>query len=678
MSRGFKVFMGLVSSRGRVIACTAAFAQSALSACGTEFADCSSTRSCAGDMRDSGAAGTLNSSAVSSPTGTGGAGAGSQSAPEETGGRGAEEGTGDTDAGPAPEPAAGAPCSAVGALACAGTAQKVVLFCDGSSWTEHETCDSEENCDGASPSCAAILPECQDRLPGDRGCLEHQAYVCGPDLVSAEREDCEGLCSEGVCQPPVCGDERVQSSLGETCDDGNDVDTDECPGTCEAAACGDGFVWEGVEVCDPGAAADCHARCNWIWGVAEGPCALQRVTGAVKCWGPNDWGRLGLGDKVPRGDLPGQMGADLPAVDLGTGRSAVHLSTRFGHTCAVLDDQSLKCWGGNSEGELGLGHVFHMGDHPLEMGDHLPAVDLGTTPAKPTRVAVGASHTCALFNTGQIKCWGSNWSGQLGLGDMESRGTEPGTMGDSLPFVTFGLHTEATDIVAHTDFTCARFTNGRVRCWGENWSGQLGYGDQNNRGDKASTMSATVDLGSGVTVQQLAAGYEHVCALLTGGAVKCWGSNWVGQLGQGDANERGTGANQMGDYLPPVDLGTGEIAIQVAAGYYHSCALLERGAIKCWGENWSGQLGVGLAVPSLGKSPGEMGDALPAVDLGGKKAVHVTAHDFSTCARLEDGSLRCWGANVLDYAGALGLGDNVDRGRDPADMGENLPEVKLD
>src|SRR5205823_3943102 len=136
--------------------------------------------------------------------------------------------------------------------------------------------------------------------------------------------------------------------------------------------------------------------------------------GAVKCWGRNDGGQLGLGDTVDRGDGAGEMGDSLPAVDLGTGRTAVAISAGDFFTCALLDNASVKCWGANSEGQLGLGDTSARGDDPGEMGDSLPAVDLGTGR---TAVAIdsGNIHTCALLDDTSVKCWGQNLSGQLGL-----------------------------------------------------------------------------------------------------------------------------------------------------------------------------------------------------------------------------------------------------------------------
>jgi alpha-tubulin suppressor-like RCC1 family protein len=149
--------------------------------------------------------------------------------------------------------------------------------------------------------------------------------------------------------------------------------------------------------------------------------------------GVNWDGQLGLGDTANRGDGPGEMGDALPSIDLGRGRSATALSAGNYHTCAVLDDGAVKCWGFNGFGQLGLGDTAWRGDGPGEMGDALPSIDLGT--GRSATALTATSHTCALLDHGSLKCWGQNEYGQLGLGDTAFRGDGPGEMGDALPAV---------------------------------------------------------------------------------------------------------------------------------------------------------------------------------------------------------------------------------------------------
>jgi alpha-tubulin suppressor-like RCC1 family protein len=400
--------------------------------------------------------------------------------------------------------------------------------------------------------------------------------------------------------------------------------------------------------------------------------------GSVKCWGFNNFGQLGLGDTQSRGDDPGEMGANLPAVDLGPGRTALQVTAGSSHACARLDDGTVKCWGRNNFGQLGLGDLLERGDDPGEMGANLPAVNLG--PGRTAlQVTASASYTCARLDDGSVKCWGFNGTGQLGLGDTQHRGDGPGEMGANLPVAALGPGRTALQLTtASYSHTCARLDDGSVKCWGFNDNGQLGLGDTQSRGDGPGEMGANlpaVDLGAGRTALQLTAGNFQTCARLDDGSVKCWGWNLSGiSLGLGDTQARGDGPGEMGASLPTVDLGAGRTVLQVAAGGAHTCARLDDGSVKCWGANDLGGLGLG-DTRNRGDGPGEMGANLPAVDLGpGRTALQLTAGDSHTCARLDDGSVKCWGRNDR---GQLGLGDLLERGDGPGEMGAALPVAQL-
>ena len=408
---------------------------------------------------------------------------------------------------------------------------------------------------------------------------------------------------------------------------------------------------------------------------ANHTCALLD-SGALKCWGFNQSGQLGLGDDVSRGDSFQEMGNSLPALDLGGARTAVVVTAGGSHVCALLDNGTVRCWGDNASGQLGLGDTADRGDTTGEMGDALPTVDLGTGRTA-TAIAAGASHTCAVLDNGSVKCWGSNNGGQLGLGDTANRGDTTGEMGDALPTVNLGTGRTATAISAGTH-TCAVLDNGTIKCWGGNLFGQLGLGDTASRGDGANEMGdnlPAVSLGTGRTATAVSLGAFHTCARLDNATVKCWGFNSsAGRLGLGDAANRGDGANEMGDNLPTVNLGTGRSATAIDAGSAHTCALLDNGAAKCWGSNTQGQLGQGDTT-ARGFTSGQMGDSLTAIDLGtGRTATAITAGDFHTCARLDNAKLRCWGDNAN---GGLGIGDTADRGDTAGEMGDALPFVAL-
>ena len=137
-------------------------------------------------------------------------------------------------------------------------------------------------------------------------------------------------------------------------------------------------------------------------------------------------------------------------------------------------------------------------------------------------------------------------------------------------------------VTAGFQFSCALLYDGSVKCWGENYGGQLGLGDMNDRGDGANEMGLdlpAVNLGTGRTATAIQSGLNHTCAILDNGSVKCWGLNDSGQLGLGDMENRGDGTNEMGDYLPTVDLGTDVLGVahtakKISLGFNHSCAIL--------------------------------------------------------------------------------------------------------
>ncbi|XRB15687.1 EGF-like domain-containing protein [Pseudoscourfieldia marina] len=401
----------------------------------------------------------------------------------------------------------------------------------------------------------------------------------------------------------------------------------------------------------------------------------------AKCWGYNYAGALGYGDTNNRGDGPNEMGDNLPYVDLGTGRTVKQISAGGSHTCAILDNDKVKCWGWNGYGQLGYGDTTQRGDGPNEMGDNLPYVDLGTGRTV-KQISTGGINTCAILDNDKVKCWGYNRDGALGYGDTNNRGDGPNEMGDNLPYVDLGTGRTVKHISAGGYGTCALLDNDKVKCWGYNYAGALGYGDTNYRGDGSNEMGDNlpyVDVGTGRTVKQISAGGFDTCAVLDNDKVKCWGGNAAGTLGYGDTNNRGDGPNEMGDNLPYVDLGTGRTVKQISLESSHTCALLDNDKVKCWGENHSGALGYGDRN-NRGDLPNSMGDSLPYIDLGtGRTAVAIgTGHGPTlrhTCALLDNDAVKCWGSNWL--SGALGYGDTTNRGDMPNQMGDNLPYVDL-
>ncbi|MEM8816652.1 MAG: hypothetical protein AAGE85_12575 [Pseudomonadota bacterium] len=323
-----------------------------------------------------------------------------------------------------------------------------------------------------------------------------------------------------------------------------------------------------------------------------------------------------LGANLPALDLgTNQIGNSRTALLVGAGlfHSCAVLDA------VLDSNEELKCWGYNDFGQLGQEDTISRGNQPGEMGNSLDAVDVGDPKLGIAGLGVGGFHTCVLQTDGAVYCWGSNSYGQLGLGDALNRGGNPGDMGAALGAVKLGSGQTAVQLVSGSYHNCALLDSGFVKCWGRNTDGQLGQGDLLPRGDQPDELGdklPVVPLGSvNLAVTQLAAGTEHTCALIENGGVKCWGGNGFGQLGLGDTLDRGDEPGEMGFDLPFVDLGNGRTAVRISAGSTHSCALLDSGDIKCWGENDAGQLGQ-ENVASTGDAADEMGDRLVPIDIG--------------------------------------------------------------
>jgi len=499
-----------------------------------------------------------------------------------------------------------------------------------------------------------------------------------------------------ACAGVVCSEDATCNYLGQCVS--ATVDPTSCAGAEGCALPGDetvtGVTDAGLSAAD--AAADARGPADGEAGSADadagGPlevdggaalgvrlsagnghtCAIVN-NGQLKCWGGNASGQLGLGDTLGRGGAAGQMGANLPAVDLGPGRTAVEVGAGNGTTCARLDNGSVKCWGSNTGGRLGIGDTADRGDNPAEMGANLPAVNLGPGRSA-VELAVGLGFACARLDDGSVKCWGSG--AQLGLGDNQDRGGQPSHMGANLPALDFGPGRSAVQLACGGSHSCARLDDGTIKCWGDNTFGKLGLGDSAQRGAAPGQMGANlpaVNLGTGVSAVRAGIGFAHSCAIVTGNALKCWGSNG-GNLGIGAGGNRGDDPFELGDNLPFVDLGPGRSAEQVVGGFSWTCARMDDGRVKCFGSNGQGQLGLGDTL-TRGGVAGQMGANLPAIDFGaGRTARTITAGSNHGCALLDNGAIKCWGGGAN---GSLGLGDTLARGDSPGEMGDNLPAVPL-
>ena len=182
-----------------------------------------------------------------------------------------------------------------------------------------------------------------------------------------------------------------------------------------------------------------------------------------------------------------------------------------------------------------------------------------------------SAHTCAILDNGAVSCWGRGDAGQQGNGWSDK----------TTPTLTSSLGTGRTAVALSSgdSHTCAILDNGAVSCWGRGNYGQLGNGGTSNK----TTPTLTSSLGTGRTAVALSSGAFHTCAILDNGAVSCWGFGGYGQLGNGGTSDKTTPTLTS-------SLGTGRTAVALSSGDYHTCAILDNGAVSCWGAdptaNW--------------------------------------------------------------------------------------------
>jgi alpha-tubulin suppressor-like RCC1 family protein len=320
--------------------------------------------------------------------------------------------------------------------------------------------------------------------------------------------------------------------------------------------------------------------------------------GDLKCWGWDYYGQLGDGGTNTDTNAPSST-----AIDLGTGRTAVAVSAGSYHTCVILDNGDLKCWGRDNHGQLGDG-----GSNTDTNTPSSTAIDLGTGR---TAVAVDAGdyHTCAILDNGDMKCWGYDFKGQLGDG-----GSNTNTNAPSSTAIDLGTGRTAVAVSAGAYHTCAILDNGDLKCWGWDDYGQLGDGTNT---DTNAPSSTAINLGTGRTAVAVSAGAYHTCALLDNGDVKCWGRNNYGQLGDG-----GTNTDTNAPSSTAIDLGTGRTAVAMSTGETHTCAILDNGEAKCWGRDLFGQLGDG------GSNTATNAPSSTTIDLGTGRTMAVSERDL--------------------------------------------------
>jgi alpha-tubulin suppressor-like RCC1 family protein len=323
----------------------------------------------------------------------------------------------------------------------------------------------------------------------------------------------------------------------------------------------------------------------------EHTCGIN-AAGRVFCWGYNVQGQLGDGTNT-NSSTPRDTGL--------TSAIAIRGSRR--HTCAVLLDGTARCWGVNSAGELGNGAT--------STGQNTPVTVAGLTQV--THIGGGDKYSCARTADGQLYCWGLGDNGRLGTGNNTS------SLSPALVAITTSV-ASVVEVQSDAETNCARLSDGKVGCWGDNRGGQTA------RGETTATGGVPLNVVSGLTqpTRKVATGGQHACAILASGALACWGDNESGQLGLGNTTRQ----------LAPVTLTSNGTAVDVALGAKQTCSLRADRTVWCWGDNTGSRLGFASGATT---APREV------TGIGSVRAIAVGAEH--QCAVRLDGDVYCWGRN---------------------------------
>lgn len=371
------------------------------------------------------------------------------------------------------------------------------------------------------------------------------------------------------------------------------------------------------------------AQANFVPGsiaLGGGHTCAATVDGLAFCWGADTAGQLGDGTTVDRGH----------AAPVSGGRTYGAIFAGRNYTCAsTTPTPVVYCWGENGSGQLGIG----------TQSNQPTPVSVTTSGITPRLLALSLAatkpHSCAYGQLDFANCWGSDTSGQFGVG------------ADASPTHTLPFFINLPTVVTWTagaGYSCAIFssssTSGPGVCMGNNDFGQLGNGDNTK-----AAQNTPVQIQGGLSFSQLAASTQHTCGLTTSGTVYCWGSNANGRLGQPATTT---------ESLVPVQVSGVSGVVQLVAGEGHTCARTSGNQVLCWGQNDAGQLGVGGTADGFAPAPVSLPVGVTGFTLIGTGVKH-------SCGVSNTGKLYCWG---LNSTGQLGDGSTTNR---PTPMAVNDP-----
>lgn len=379
--------------------------------------------------------------------------------------------------------------------------------------------------------------------------------------------------------------------------------------------------------------------------VGRHSCALL-AGGDVQCWGSNGYGQLGIGNtNFDTSMLPvdfGRVTFDEKVTQIDVGRY---------FTCALLITGTVRCWGFNNIGQLGVGHTDNIGDD--ELASDGAAVEL---PGKAVQVATGYDHACALLENSDVFCWGNNQYGALGTGI-------PGAIGDNesvLGGVKVALPWPAVSVAAGADASCANDKVGRLRCWGINRALGLGLTEAQlpALGDNEQVNIAP-DINVGFAVKKIAMNVQ-VCAIGPIGEGKCFGPNTSGELGQG--NTETVGDDETPADIPNLNLGWPIGSITAGGGYeaggHWTLAVSQDGMhMRSFGIGLNGVLGLGN-TQTIGDD--ELPTAVDEVVID-KPILQVDSGELHSLSLHQAGKIVAWGWHAgFSYGNPFTIGDDED------------------
>jgi alpha-tubulin suppressor-like RCC1 family protein len=337
--------------------------------------------------------------------------------------------------------------------------------------------------------------------------------------------------------------------------------------------------------------------------------------GDLYCWGIGNSGQLGTGSNVNY-NYPRESN-----VNEQTNFSTV--STGAVHSCALNDESELLCWGSRAHYRLGDGSNSGHVEYPREYTS-----DSDIYGHKLASVSAGGAHTCAIKFDTTTWCWGIGNYGQIGDGNIYSSGIMPKQ-------VYFPNNLSAISLTLGYSNSCAIVDTGAIYCWGRNNQGQLGVGNLTDQ-----NYPTKVSLPNGRYALAIEAGDYHVCAILDDYSIKCWGQNTFGQLGNGNIDDKNSPTSVILSGL--------NNPIQISAGGSSTCALFDNGQIKCWGSNYNGELGLG----SSGSSNSQQNSPQTLTAISHLDSSQVTVGTNFACALFHDGAPRCWGIGTSGQLGS--------------------------